>query len=128
MTEEKETWTKAMMEQTTSDIAAESLRLQTDGMSKDQADKIAHSRVLMGIQIRAQILDEVVKATNTEGYQKMGINEKMTALEEVIQVHATRILNEMVSPIERVINDSKDTIKREFLSRIEQELLREDSE
>jgi hypothetical protein len=128
MTEEREDWVKGMLQQTKTDVAAESLRIQHDeGMPKDQADKIAHSRVLMAMQVRAKILDEVVKATRSEGYQEMSISEKMTTLEEVIQAHGTKVLYEMVTPIERLVNESITTIKREFLSRIEQELLREDT-
>ena len=76
----------------------------------------------MSMQIRGKLLAAVSNALSREGYRAMGTDAKISTLREVLLVEASKLRNELVEPIEKIVADCRTTVDRELLTRIEKEL------
>jgi hypothetical protein len=114
-------WVEAMAQQTRAEIQAEALKLQNAGMPAELAKATARKRAGIGLQIRSKLLTAVVEVTTREGYSEKSIKDKVKSLRAALSDGTKELREEMISPVERIIESNRDLVEHELISRIEAE-------
>jgi hypothetical protein len=111
-------WPEAMAQQTKSEVAAESLKLQGQGMDKELAYATARKRVALGLQIRSRILECVAKTCLEDDYVLLAEPRKVEVLVAGVKEAAAEIRADMIKPIEAIIDSSCKMVLNEIIQRV----------
>jgi len=111
-------WVDKMVQQSKSDMAAESYALQARGLPKEEADAAAGRKQAMLLKLRSGILNAVMEKTRSPEYQQADSGTKLQHISEAVMACENRFRSELITPVEALITAAAQDVLFETQARV----------